>query len=74
VAVDRELQSLGLEVRRLRKAQGLSQEELGDRCELHANYIGYIERGERDVGVRKIFAVAKGLGVHPARLLEGMQL
>lgn len=70
VAVDKDLLSVGREVRRLRLEQKLSQEELGDRAGLHANYIGYIERGERNVGIKALFRVARGLGVKPAELLE----
>jgi transcriptional regulator with XRE-family HTH domain len=68
VRADPDLVALGREIRALRLAQGLSQEELADRAGLHRNYIGGIERGERNVGVKAIFALARGLGVEPHRL------
>jgi transcriptional regulator with XRE-family HTH domain len=68
VSVDGDLVALGREVRRLRKERGLSQEELADRSGLHTNYIGGIERGERNVGIKAIFALARGLGVGPRDL------
>lgn len=63
---------MGREVRRLRKERGLSQEALADLAGLHPNYVGGIERGERNVGIKALFALAKGLGVRPSSLLEGV--
>ena len=60
--VDAELLSFGRAVRTRRIALGLSQEELADRAGLHRNYIGGIERGERNVGIKAVYALAAGLG------------
>jgi ribosome-binding protein aMBF1 (putative translation factor) len=67
---DPDLLALGREARRLREARDLTQEELADRAGLHPNYIGRIERGESNVGVKALFKLARGLGVSPAALLE----
>ncbi len=48
-----DLLALGREARRLREARDLTQEELADRAGLHPDYIGRIERGESNVGVRR---------------------
>lgn len=69
MSVDDDLVALGREVRRLRKERGLSQEELADRSGLHTNYIGGIERGERNVGVKALFKIARGLNVSASSLL-----
>lgn len=60
---------LGEKLRRLRKKQGLSQEELGFKANLHRTYIGSIERGEQNVSVDNIHKIAKALKVSPKELL-----
>ena len=62
-------QVLARNVKRLRTAAGLSQEALADRAGLHRTYISSIERGERNVSIENIFALAKALAVDPRELL-----
>lgn len=69
MAADPDLLALGGEVRRCREARQLSQEELADRSGLHRNYIGGIERGERNVGVKSLFRLAAALDMTPSALL-----
>lgn len=71
--VDAELLTLGREVRRRRKAAGLSQEDLAALSGLHVNFIGGIERGERNVGVRAFLRIAEGLKLHPAELFASFK-
>jgi len=61
--------TLGHNIRRLRLATGLSQEELADRAGLHRTYISSVERGERNVSVDNIFLLARALGVEAADLV-----
>ncbi len=61
--------AVGARLRRLREGKGWSQEELGFESSLHRNYIGGIERGERNVGVENISKLAHALGVRPRDLL-----
>lgn len=56
-------------VRRLRKGKGLSQEALADVCGYHRTYIGGIERGERNITVATLDALAGALDVETHRLL-----
>ena len=58
-----------INVRRLRTATGLSQEELAARAGLHRTYISSIERGQRNVSLENIFALASALGCDPRELL-----
>ena len=55
--------AVGRRVRSLRVDLGISQEELAARAELHRNYVGSVERGERDVGIVALARLATALGV-----------
>lgn len=56
-----------------RAARGISQEELGDRADLHRTEISLLERAERDPRLATIARLAKGLGIPPAQLLDGIK-
>jgi len=56
-------------VRRLRKAKGLSQEELADVSGYHRTYVGGIERGEENITIAVLEALGGALGVDPHQLL-----
>jgi transcriptional regulator with XRE-family HTH domain len=60
----------GDKIRELRLAKGLSQEELGFRANIHRNYIGGIERGERNPCLNNIVSIADALGISPAELFS----
>lgn len=63
------LSGFGRRLRILRLERGLSQEGLADRAALHRTYVGGIERGERNVSLLNIVAIAAALGVKVAELL-----
>ena len=62
----------GKHLRKIRLDRGLSQERLAELATLHRNYIGGIERGERNVALLNIVKLARALHVTPASLLDGL--
>ncbi len=56
-------------LKRLRSAAGLSQEELAARAGLHRTYISSVEHGNRNVSIENIYAIAMALGADPRELL-----
>jgi transcriptional regulator with XRE-family HTH domain len=55
--------SFGRRVRELRKAQGYSQERFAILSGLDRSYFGAVERGERNVSLDNIAAIARALNV-----------
>lgn len=62
----------GDNVRRCRKAAGLSQEETAVRASLHRTAVGMVERAERLPRVDTIAKLAAVLGVNPGDLFDGI--
>lgn len=60
----------GSRVRQLRRPLGLSQEELAHTAGLHRNYVGSVERGERNISLDNIWALADALEVELSDLFE----
>ena len=60
---------VGARLRAFREKKGWSQEQLGFESGLHRNYIGGIERGERNVGIVNVGKLSQALGVRPRDLL-----
>ncbi len=57
------LVNFGERVRDLRKIQGLSQEELAFKADLHRTYIGMIERAEKNITLVNVEKIANALKV-----------
>lgn len=62
----------GSAIRALREERGYSQEELAERAGLHRNYVGGIERGERNVGLENIVKLAKAMSVRTRDLFDSL--
>ena len=61
---------LGERIRSIRKEAGFSQEILAEKADLHHNYIGELERGEKAATIDTLLKVAKALGVKVRDLVE----
>jgi transcriptional regulator with XRE-family HTH domain len=63
-------EEVGFNIRRIREERGLSQEELADLAGLHRAYVGQIERGEKNIGLKNLEKIAKALDVSIKVLLD----
>lgn len=63
------LKELGGRIRALRQDRGWTQQQFADQCGLHRTYIAGTERGERNVTVISLRALAEVLRVSPGELL-----
>ncbi len=59
----------GVNLRSARVAHGLSQEELAARSGLHRNYIGSVERNEKNISIDTMERLAVVLGLDVVDLL-----
>ena len=64
------LQERGGRLRQRRERLGWTQAGLGQRCGLHRTFIGSVERGERNVSLLNLRAIARALRIAPAELLN----
>ncbi|MFJ9039576.1 helix-turn-helix domain-containing protein [Streptomyces sp. NPDC102406] len=64
--------AFGARVRSLREQAGMSQEELAHTAGLHRTYVSSLERGQRNVGLDNIVALARSLEVTTSVLLQGV--
>lgn len=57
-------------LRRLRHAKGLSQEELADRAEINRNYVGMLEREQHAATIDMLEKLAIVLDIDPVAFFE----
>ena len=62
-----------INLRKARKKKGISQEELGFRCDLHRTEISLLERAGRDPRLATIVRLSRALEITPAQLLRGVR-
>ena len=65
-----ELIALGTVIREKREAQELTQHELAKRANVDRNYIGMVERGERNPSYMSLIKIAAGLGMPVYKMLK----
>jgi transcriptional regulator with XRE-family HTH domain len=64
------IRAFGKRVRELREQQGLSNEELAQRCRLDPSVLSAMELGHGDPGLLTSLIVAQGLGITASELLR----
>lgn len=64
------LKKLGQIIRTKRESQGLTQLEVAKRAELDRNYIGMVERGERNPSYLSLIKIASGLNMTVDQLIK----
>ena len=57
------LQILGQNIAKYRHKQGVSQEQLAEMVELSREYVTRVERGQKNISLKKLFAIADALKV-----------
>lgn len=67
---EEELIKLGQLIRKKRESQNLTQYELAEKSDVDRNYIGMLERGERNPSYLSLQKIAKGLGIPVNQLIE----
>ena len=61
--------SIGQKIRKYRKERGMSQEELDEKLDLSINYVGALDREEKNLPVTHRINIANVLGVTADMLL-----
>lgn len=63
---------LGDALREKRRAAGLTQERLAEKADLHPNYIGEVERGEKTISVDALMRIAAALKTSVTSFFPGL--
>jgi len=66
--------AFGKIIREKRLILGLSQEKLAEKADLHTNYVGSVERGERNIAIENIYALANALECSPKDLMPEIKI
>lgn len=65
-------QTLGARVRRLRRDQGISQEDFADACGFARSYMSRIERGTANLSLDAVERLANAFGLTAEELFKGL--
>lgn len=64
------LKSVGENIKKYRKKQGLSQQELGYRCNIDKPHISRAESGRHNFSILMALRISEGLGINPMELFN----
>lgn len=63
---------LGEHIRKLRLQKGLSQEALAEGADIHRNFLGEIERGQKGMPLETLFRLSRALDVTPQSIITAI--
>ena len=63
MTADERMIAFGKRVREVRKAKGISQERLAEIAGIDRSYMGNIERGEKNITLKKAYEICDALDV-----------
>lgn len=63
---------MGMRIRQVRKAKGLSQNELAKKCGISMSFLGHIERGTRIMSMETFASICEALDTGADGLLWGI--
>jgi len=61
---------VAMNLQKLRRAKGMSQEDLAARADINRNYVGMLKRNEHAPTIEMLEKLALGLGVDPADFFQ----
>lgn len=64
------LEAFGKRIKELRLTKKWSQQDLADETGFHKNYVGMVERGERNIALRNIEIFANAFQISVSELLK----
>ena len=56
---------IGRNIRALRELRCITQSQLAQKAKMHHAYIGFVERGEKNLSVESLITIAEALQVAP---------
>ena len=63
MTTDERMITFGKRVREVRKSKGISQERLAEMAGIDRSYMGNIERGEKNITLKKAYEICDALGI-----------
>ena len=63
MTTDERMIAFGRRVREVRKSKGISQERLAEMAGIDRSYMGNIERGEKNVTLKKVYEICDALDI-----------
>lgn len=69
MATDERMVAFGKRVRDIRKSKGISQEKLAEMAGIDRSYMGNIERGEKNITLKKAYEICDALDIEIRNLV-----